>query len=393
MAELLTGNSTSRNSELRADLRTLLLAQKTELIAELTQATANQFNNIMMAITGYAELEMKKVPAKERRSLEQVLSNAVRATDLVQKLLAMSRKHTPCPQQVDLNHLLTESRSLLEQFVGEHASVLYNLDPSNPAINADPFEIEQVVLSLAISARNAMSRGGTLTASTKMVELTRSSSGMGELDRPGHYVMLSIEDTGSGGVSEEPGFESADSYDQDSRINLSFAVVRGVVQSSQGFVRFSTQPGKGNSFKIYFPALQPDGSRRRSRHVHRNLPVARTVLVVEDDEAVLVPTTEFLKMEGFKVLQARTGAEAIRVVQQNRSSLDVLITDILMPEMTGREVAKQLLDLHPGLRVLFMSGDESAVDLAGDGVARKAVLRKPFRLDKLKDKIHELLGE
>jgi two-component system cell cycle sensor histidine kinase/response regulator CckA len=393
MSDLLTNKPASGNPELRTDLRTLLLAQKTELIGELTRAMANQFNNTMMAITSFAELEMKKAPATEKRSLEQILANAARATNLVQKLLALSRKQAASPQPMDLNDLLTGIRNLIEQLTGEHASVTYDLDPAIPMINADPAEIEQVVLSLVINARNAMAKGGTLTASTRFLNLTRESPSIGETERPGKYVRLSIDDTGSGRPTEEADLESASRLDQDSRVNLSFAAVRGVVQNSEGLVRFSSKRGKGSSFRIYFPALEQPASTERDRSSPRSVPVARTVLVVEDDDAVLVPASEFLMMEGFKVLQARTGAEAIHVVQQNRSRLDVLITDIVMPKMTGHEVAEKLLDLHPGLKVLFMSGDDGAAGPLRAGTAQHAVLRKPFRLDTLKDKIHELLGE
>jgi two-component system, cell cycle sensor histidine kinase and response regulator CckA len=393
MADLLTNKPTSGNPELRTDLRTLLLAQKTELIGELTRAMANQFNNTMMAITSFAELEMKKAPPTEKRSLEQILANAARATNLVQKLLALSRKQTASPQLLDLNHLLAGIRNLIEQLTSEHASVIYNLDPGIPTISADPAEIEQVVLSLVISARNAMAKGGTLTATTKFMDFTQESPSMGEPERPGKYVRLTINDTGAGPQTGAPSLESPNLLDQDSRINLSFAAVRGVVQNCEGWVRFSSERGMDNSFKIYFPVREQPSLKTRDRNSPRSLPVARTVLVVEDDDAVLVPATEFLKMEGFKVLQARTGAEAIHVVQQNRSRLDVLITDIVMPKMTGREVAGKLLDMHPGLKVLFMSGDDSAADPLPGGTAQNAILRKPFRLDTLKDKIHELLGE
>jgi len=393
MADLLTDKSTNTKPQLRADLKSLLLTQKTELIEELTRAMANQFNNTMMAISSYAELEMKKAPPSQRRSLEQVLSNAARATILVQKLLTLSRRQPMSPQPLDLNKSLTEIRDFIEQLIGENGSVVYSLDPAVEAINADPAEVEQVVLSLAINARNAMSKGGTLTATTKLIELTKESPGMGQLGRLGKYVMLSIDDTGSAQIADEDAFEAPSTPDQDSRVNLSFAAVRGIVQNSQGMVRFSSEPGKGSSFKIYFPVISQFTAGGRDRTSPRSLPVARTVLVVEDDDSVLVPATEFLKMEGFKVLQARTGAEAIRVVQQNRSLPDVLITDIIMPKMSGREVAEKLRELHPGLKVLFMSGDASAANLPSNGTVQSTVLRKPFRLDSLKDKIHELLGE
>src|SRR5208282_1059816 len=353
MADLLTSKPTNSHAQVPADLQPLLLAQKTELMGELTRATANQFNNIMMAITSYAELEMKKAPSSQRRSLEQVLSNAGRATALVQKLLAISRRQAPSPQPLDLNNVLTGISNLLEQLTGEHISVVYNFAPSIPMVNADPAEIEQAVLSLAINARNAMAKGGKLTVSTKLVDVKKESLEMGEIEQPGKYVMLSMDDTGYGRTTEE----LVGSHDQDARMNLSLAAVRGIVKNAGGWVWFKSEPGKGNSFNIYFPTLKQDAREYLERGSPRNVPVARTILVVEDDDAVRIPTSEFLKMEGFKVLQARTGDEAIHVVQQNRSRLDVLITDIVMPKMTGRQVAEKLLALHSDLKVLYMSGD------------------------------------
>jgi two-component system cell cycle sensor histidine kinase/response regulator CckA len=167
-----------------------------------------------------------------------------------------------------------------------------------------------------------------------------------------------------------------------------------VVKQAGGFVRVKSEPGKGNSFTIHFPVLRQRSLDHSNRVRARSVPVAsRTLLVVEDDDAVRIPTSEFLKMEGFKVLQARTGDEAIHAAQQNRSPLDVLITDIVMPKMTGRQVAGRLLELHPNLKVLYMSGDTEAHALQPGESTAHAVLRKPFRLEALKERILELLGE
>jgi two-component system, cell cycle sensor histidine kinase and response regulator CckA len=391
MADLLTSKPANSHSELHADQRTLLLAHKTELISELTRAVANQFNNFMMAITSYAELEMKKASASQRKSLEQVLSNAGQATALVQKLLAISRKQPSSLQPVDLNNSLTGIRNRLDQLIGERVSVVYNLDPNISMVNADPAEIEQVVLSLALNARNAMGNGGKLTIATELTELNKEFSGTDDAERTGKYVTLSIADTGRGHTTEQAE-DLVTSHNQDSRVNLSLAAVRGIVKDAGGWVRFSSEPEKGSNFKIHFPALKQDDRQDNKPRSLRNMPVARTILVVEDDDAVRIPTSEFLKMEGFKVLQARTGDEALHVVQQNRSRLDVLITDIVMPKMTGLQVAEKLLELHSDLKVLYMSGDEAHPSRTTDPL-ENVVLRKPFRLETLTARIHELLGE
>ena len=179
------------------------------------------------------------------------------------------------------------------------------------------------------------------------------------------------------------------------RIGVALAAASGIAKEARGLVRVSSEPESGTSFKIYFPALEQAAPEAKpGSESLKVVPIARTVLVVEDDDSVRIPTSEFLKMEGFKVLQARTGSEAIHVVQRNRSPLDLLITDIVMPGMGGPEVAEKLIEMHPDLKVLYMSGDvEKAAPWNDSAKSGHAVLQKPFRLNMLNDKIHDLLGE
>ncbi len=390
MPEVHNASFRKAQDEPNVDLRTLLLAQKTEVIGELTSAIANQFNNAMMEITGYAELEMKKLPANKRRSLEQVLNSAARATGLVQKLLGISRNLPASSEPVEISSLIAGIGPLIEQVAGEKVSVVYDLDPALPKIHCDPSQLEQVALSLAINARNAMRDGGKLTFTAKLIDLNRNFTA--ENGKPGPYVMLAVEDTGMRSSLSASGAENSSPVDQDTRMNLSIAAVKAVVKDADGVFRFSSEPAKGSSFTLYFPPMQADTLPVGARTTPRNVPMARTVLIVEDDDAVRMPTAELLMMEGFKVLQARTGEEAIHVVQQNRSSLDVLITDVVMPKMSGHEVAEKLLEMNPGLRVLFISGEDVG-NVRENGKGACAALRKPFRLDVLKDKIHDLLHE
>ncbi len=281
---------------------------------------------------------------------------------------------------------------LVEQLAGEKISVVYDLEPGLRRICSDPSQIEQVALSLAINARNAMPQGGQLTFATKLVDLDKHSVTKNE--RPGKYVMFAVADTGAARQARAWDLEGSTNIGQEARINLSLAAVHAVVKGAEGMVRFASDPAKGSRFSIYFPPAQMDAGTAQERTTPRNLPMARTVLLVEDDDAVRIPTAELLKMEGFKVLQARAGEEAIHVAAQNRSPLDVLITDVVMPKMSGHEVAQKLLEMNPNLKVLFMSGEEvSASALSSKSQAATAALRKPFRLDVLKDKIHDLLDE
>jgi len=373
------------DQELQSELRDLVLTQKTDLIGELAQAMANQFNNIMMAITSYAELELRKASGRDRHGLQQVLTHANRATSLIQKLLAFSRKHTSESQRFELNALITDVSSLLQELLGEQAELTLRLD-ADAEIQADRVDVEQTLFALVIIARNAMDATGKLTISTSTAELDQEFIGSNDDAAPGRYVVLSVENKGASS-------RASSGLDQTEKINLSLAAVRGVVRDCRGLARFSTQPGTGSSFMLYFPASTSSTVDAQGPTLPRNPAVARTILVVEDDDAVRVPAAEFLMMEGFKVLQARTGREALNIVQQSRSSLDVLVTDIYMPKMSGHDVAASLLVQHPHLKVLYISGDPGRQASATTDLPANATLRKPFRLDVLRDKIHDLLGE
>jgi len=386
---------TIESLELKADARTdLLLARKTEVISDLAGAVANQFNNIMMAVSSYAELELKKASSQEKRSLEQVLSNSARATSLIQKLLAFSRRQVPSRQPLQLNRLVTEIGNLLQLVVGDGIEVVLAVDPAVQNIKADRVELEQLILSLAIDGRNAMNCAGRLTVSTEIIKLNNKFIGTEDAD-PGRFVALSVTDKGGGIEPRKHNPQLDRTSNQDLRISLALAAASGIAREARGLVRVSSEPASGTTFTVYFPALEHDDSEATTGgQTLKILPIARTVLVVEDDDSVRIPTTEFLKMEGFKVLQARTGSEAIHVVQKNRSLLDLLITDIVMPGMSGPEVAEKLIELHPGLKVLYMSGDvDKAAPWNDPAKAGQAVLEKPFRLNVLNDKIHDLLGQ
>lgn len=371
------------------ELSGVLLTQRSELIGELAQAMANQFNNIMMAITGYAELELKKAARKDRRGLEQVLSHATRATSLIQKLLAFSRKHTSSPQPIALDTLITDVGPFLRELLGEPTELSLKLD-AKCTICADRVEVEQALFALMLVARNAMGPDGTLVISTSLTDVDGELLGNNEEASPGKYVVLAVASSPLAN-NRRP---ANSRFDQSTQFSLSLAAARGILRDCGGFVRFSSEPRLGTSFKLYFPAFDQELLAEETPTLPRNPAVARTVLLVEDDDAVRVPAAEFLMMEGFKVLQARTGSEALGVVQQSRSSLDILVTDIFMPKMNGHEVAAALLKEHPDLKVLYISGDPGRQSVSGPAhMSINTTLRKPFRLNVLRDKVHDLLGE
>jgi two-component system, cell cycle sensor histidine kinase and response regulator CckA len=368
------------------EIRTPLLSQKVELISELAQAMANQFNNIMMAVTSYAELELKKAGRKDRHGLEQVLNHATRATSLIQKLLEFSRKHTPSPQALEVDAIVSDLSVLLNELVGGQAELTLKLDSGASRIRADRIDLEQTLFTLAVIARNAMGNRGNLTISTSTADVDDQFIGSDNA-APGRFVILAVASECQADSSPSA------SVDQSQSVNLYLTAVRGLLRDCRGLVRFSSEAGARRCFSLYFPVSSKDAEIDNGRTLPRNPAVARTILVVEDDDAVRIPAAEFLMMEGFKVLQARTGSEAMGLVQQSRSTLDILITDIYMPRMSGHQVAAKLLEQHPDLKVLYISGDPERAAAPAVHVAPSTVLRKPFPLSTLRDKIHDLLGE
>ncbi len=382
------------NSETGVDLEGLLHAQKAELVSQLAGTIANQFNNIMMAVTSGLELEVKKAAPSQQRGLEQILVHSSRATSLVQKLLSFSRNQPASPRQLALNPVVEEISTLLQPLAGEDIEICVSLAPKVRAIMADPVEIEQIVLSLALLAREAMNRGGRLMVTTEVLQLDPKVFGP-ELKEPGAYALLSFQFTPAKATALEGSRDAQPLGSEELRLAQAIMAVQAIVGERGGHLRVSSRPTQGTTFRAYFPAVSIDTLFAPSEsEVERAAPANRkTILIVDDDAGVRDPAAEFLKMEGFKVLQARTGPEALRIVQESRSRVDLLITDIVMAGMNGNEVAAELLKTHPELGVLYMSGDTDRVAKlthASNG-AKNAVLQKPFRLNKLNDKIHELL--
>jgi len=367
------------------DLQTRLLAQKTLLISELAEAIDNHFNNVMMSVTSYAELELKKASATGRRNLEQLLNRANHAARLVQKLLAFSRTRTLVPRLLEVNDVITSTAELLQQVLGERIHLELNLQEDLPRVKADAVSLEELFLTLAIHARNAMNGAGKFSLGIKVIGVPQDMPADGTLPR-GQYVMCCISDSSSG-MQTSSSTEPAASHNL--RSSLALATVHTIVRESNGIIRMTGEPGRQMRLNIYLPAVECEILTEASEPIEKPC-TAKTILVVDDDDAVRIPAAEFLKMEGFKVLQAKTGPEAIHIASQNRSPLDLLIADIFMPAMTGRQLAKELGEAHPALKVLLMSGDASESSQMGKNTAI-GILQKPFRLDKLNQKIRTLL--
>ena len=382
------------SSKSQSDVQTLLLSQKAELVSHFAGAIAHEFNNIMMAVSGYAEVEMKKAPPAQKRGLERLLTDTTRVASLIQKLLALSGPHEPSPQLLSLNSIITEADDLLQVLLGERVEIALKLHPQIQAVKADPREMEQLLLSLAVSTRRPAGRGGKLAISTGVTELDRTSLEPGEEAKPGTYVTVSV--SAAEGRTAEPtdGQAPRDSTDLEPT-GQALPAAYALVNKAGGLIRTLGSARKHRSYKVFLPAHGRTASEERvSGTIVKNSPLANTILVVEDDDAVRVPAAEFLKMEGFKVLQAKTGPEALQIVERHQGSLDMLVTDILMPEMGGREVAEELRRVHPSLKVLYMSGNSENISaFKGMENLTQAVLQKPFRLNRLNEKIRDLLRQ
>jgi two-component system, cell cycle sensor histidine kinase and response regulator CckA len=385
MAEV-SATAPARSPQSQADPRIQLLAQKNHLVSELAGAIDNQFNNVMMAVCSYAELELKKASSMEKRSLQQVLQNAGRATYLIQKLLAFSRNRTVSRQAADLNATITGLTELMQQLLGERIEIVLGLEPRLGKITADPIELEQLLLNLAIQVRDGISGSGKIVITTKSMDLDGTPLPTNRAKPGAKSTVLVVH-----GVSAaETGVLSAAVAAAHPAESLSLASIERVVKEFDGMMGSESAGNAG--FAIYFRALEGNVPEKRES-VAEKPSGSKTILVVEDDDAVRIPATEFLKMEGFKVLQAKTGPEAINIAMQKRSPLDLLITDIVMPAMNGREVAQELREMYPGLKVLYMSGDTHAAPPSQSGHQPDEMLQKPFRLDKLNEKIRSVLGE
>ncbi|MDQ3743312.1 MAG: response regulator [Acidobacteriota bacterium] len=400
-AELvLAHNITERRAAeeaLRKSEEHLRQVQKLEAVGCLAGGVAHDFNNVLTAILGYSQLALRCIREDDpsRRYLEEIKRSALRAASLTQQLLAFSRKQVLQPVVLDLNHVVSDMEQMLRRLIGEDVDLVTALDPALGRVKADPSQIEQVLMNLAVNARDAIPRGGKLTVETQNVHLDAAYARSHVSVRPGRYVMLAVSDTGTGMDDEtrrhifEPFFTTKEIG---KGTGLGLSTVYGIVKQSGGNIWVYSEPGHGTSFKIYLPLVEDEAQVVPVAPTPEAARGTETVLVVDDDEMVRNLAREALELEGYTVLTARDGCEALALCRERRAEVDLLITDVVMPEMSGRELAERLADECPGARVLYMSGyTDDAVVRHGVLEAGTHFLQKPFTPGGLARKVREVL--
>jgi two-component system cell cycle sensor histidine kinase/response regulator CckA len=379
---LVVANDVTERQQLEDQLRQ---AQKMEAVGRLAGGVAHDFNNLLMVIKGHTELLLDVLSPSDHiaRKIQQIDRSADRATSLTRQLLAFSRMQVLQPHVMNLNTVVEEMGRLLPRLIGENIELAMRMDDNLGTIRADASQMEQVLMNLAVNARDAMPDGGRLIIETSNAELDRTYTSAHPMVPPGRYVLLCVTDTGTGMDAEtqahifEPFFTTKE---KGKGTGLGLATVYGVVKQSGGFIWVYSELGKGTSFKIYLPrvdqAVEQAGTSRLLAEFPRG---TETVLLAEDEPDVREVARQFLESGGYTVIEARDGAEALRLAVEHDGIVDLLITDMVMPGMTGQQLAAHLQQTISELRIIFMSGySEHAAAEVAQANASIRLLTKPF---------------
>ena len=372
---------------LRESQDRLSQARKMEAVGRLAGGIAHDFNNLITVIRGYADLLEESLPetGPGRADIREVKRAVDRAADLTAQLLAFSRKQILQPRIVNPNDIMRRMEKILPRIIGEDIEVAMDLEPDAGTVRADPGQVEQVIMNLAANARDAMPRGGTLSFQTSNSSFDRPPRELHPQMSPGNYVRLTVSDTGTGMDGEtlahifEPFFTTKEAG---KGTGLGLATVYGTIKQSGGFIFCTSEPGKGTTFRIYLPQAfqEPAGEAsvepKPKSSSHRG---SGTILLVEDEEALRRYVREILESRGYAVLEAGNGDEALRAVSSLASEVDLLLTDVVLPRMSGPELGRRLRELKSGVRILYMSGySEELVSRHGVLDPDADIIQKPF---------------
>jgi signal transduction histidine kinase/ActR/RegA family two-component response regulator len=373
-------------------------AQKMDAIGRLAGGVAHDFNNLLTVILGRTDIILRQLKTEDpiRRGIELIQRTAGRAAELTKQLLAFSRKQVLEAVVLDLGAVTTDMREMLARLIGEDITLVTNGAPGLGHVKADRGQIEQVVMNLAINARDAMPKGGHLIVETENAELDAEYVRRHMGARPGPHVMLAVSDSGVGIPREhqrhifEPFFTTKD---QGKGTGLGLATVYGIVKQSGGYIEVDSEPGRGTTFRIYLPRV--DAAAPAADRAGRPAAPAggtETILLVEDEEGVRELARDILRASGYTVIEARNGPEALLLGEHHQGQIDLLLTDVVMPRMSGRELAERMGPLRADLSVLYMSGyTDDAVIRHGVLGADTAFLQKPFTPAALVQRVRETL--
>ena len=372
-------------------------AQKMEAVGRLAGGVAHDFNNLLSVVLSYACLVIDELTPEDpvRADVEEIKRAGERGAELTRQLLVFSRRQILEPRIVDLNELIASTEKMLRRLIDAEVALVVTADPALGRVRCDPGQIEQVIMNLVVNARDAMQPGGTLTIETQNVELDGAYAAQHWGVTPGRYAMFAVSDTGKGMDKEtrehifEPFFTTKG---QGRGTGLGLSTVFGIVQQSGGHIWVYSEPGQGSTFKVYLP-------RTDEVRVRTSAPPAvraegrETVLLVDDEDALRAVACEVLRRKGYRVLEAHDGEHALAVSQGHPGRIDLLVTDVVMPRMSGAELAVRLVEARPDTRVLFMSGYTGEAIVHHHVIADGAVLlQKPLTPDSLLQKVREVLG-
>ena len=387
-------------TERRALEQQLRQSQKMEAVGRLAGGIAHDFNNLLMVILGYSEFLLERLGAEPhlRGPAQEIASAAERASSLTRQLLAFSRKQMLAPRVVNLNDVATENIKMLTRMIGEDVDLVMVPSPNLWPVRADAGQIDQVIMNLAVNARDAMPSGGKLTLETSNVTLDEEYARFHAPLRPGEYVMMAISDTGAGMDSETQShiFEPFFTTKGTKGTGLGLSMVYGIVKQSGGYIWVFSEVDKGTTFKIYLPRVSSTGEPAAQIAApidYRKVePGTETILLVEDEANLRYLARQYLEKQGYKVIEAADGAVAMQIAVAHEATIHLLLTDVIMPGMNGRELAQRISEIRPNVKILYMSGyTENVIGHDGTLDAGVRLLQKPFNLRDLKSKVREVL--
>ena len=376
----------------------LFQSQKMESMGRLAGGVAHDFNNMLDVIIGRTEmaLDMDIADDKFRHNLNEILKAGLRSADLTRQLLAFARKQTAIPKILDLNDTISGMLKMLRRLIGEDIDLSWQPGLDLWKVKIDPSQVDQILANLVVNARDAISGVGAITMRTENVVIDDSNRAEIPEFIPGEYVLLTVSDTGTGMSKEvrenifEPFFTTKE---LGKGTGLGLSTVYGIVKQNDGFIYVASEPGKGTTFKIYLPRFEAETAQVPPEEVAGKRPTGtETILLVEDDEAILNLSKMILENLGYTVLAAQTPVDAIHLAEDHHGDIHLLITDVVMPEMNGRELAEQLSAIRPNLKCLYMSGYTADV-IAHRGILDEGLnfIQKPFGSDELAARVRQVL--